>query len=301
MNKSVLIIMGAALIVAMIVALMVQKRLAPRDEGAPSLPTVDILVAGQKMLVGEKVDATRVRWQSWPEAALYEGVIRRSDGKEIEDLDVYEAPLRRNIAAGEPVTRQALVPDTKGGTNFLAALIDPGMRAMSVSVKPNTMAGGFITPGDHVDVILSYTPRLSRTAQEYADKYVSRYASQTVLSNVKVLAVDQSAKEENREAKVAKTVTLEVSQEGAQILALAESMGDITLALRRIGDRDDEKSQVVPLTTDVTTSDVIKKLNSIANESKASSQAIRMYGGPTIINVPVRAVPDDENAAGAGE
>ncbi|HEX2752483.1 MAG TPA: Flp pilus assembly protein CpaB, partial [Alphaproteobacteria bacterium] len=162
-------------------------------------------------------------------------------------------------------------------------------------------AGGFITPGDHVDVVLSSTPRLSRTAQEHADKYVSRYASQTVLSNVKVLAVDQSAKEENREAKIAKTVTLEVSQEGAQILALAESMGDITLALRRIGDKDDEKSKVVPFTTDVTTSDVIKKLNNMATESKSSNQAIRMYGGTTIINMPVRTAPEDEDAAGAGD
>jgi pilus assembly protein CpaB len=253
------------------------------------------------MLVGEKLDAAQVRWQTWPEAGLYAGVIRRAEGKEIEDLDVYAAPLRRNIEVGEPVTTQALVPDTKGGTNFLAALIEPGMRAMSVSVKPNTMAGGFITPGDHVDVVLSYTPRLSRTAQEHADKYVSRYASQTVLSNVKVLAVDQSAKEENREAKVAKTVTLEVTQEGAQILALADAMGDITLALRRIGDKDDEKSKVVPLTTDVTTSDVVKKLNNIATESKTSNQAVRMYGGPTIINMPVRMAPEDEDAAGAGE
>lgn len=301
MNKSVLIIMGAALIVAMVVALMVQKKLAPRDDGAPSLPTVEILVASKKMLIGEKLDAAQVRWQTWPEAGLYAGVIRRAQGKEIEDLDVYKAPLRRNIEAGEPVTTQALVPDTKGGTNFLAALIEPGMRAMSVSVKPNTMAGGFITPGDHVDVVLSYTPRLSRTAQEHADKYVSRYASQTVLSNVKVLAVDQSAKEENREAKIAKTVTLEVSQEGAQILALAESMGDITLALRRIGDKDDEKSKVVPFTTDVTTSDVIKKLNNMATESKSSNQAIRMYGGTTIINMPVRTAPEDEDAAGAGD
>ncbi|HEX2753434.1 MAG TPA: SAF domain-containing protein, partial [Alphaproteobacteria bacterium] len=121
MNKSVLIIMGAALIVAMVVALMVQKKLAPRDDGAPSLPTVEILVASKKMLIGEKLDAAQVRWQTWPEAGLYAGVIRRAQGKEIEDLDVYKAPLRRNIEAGEPVTTQALVPDTKGGTNFLAA------------------------------------------------------------------------------------------------------------------------------------------------------------------------------------
>ena len=302
MNKSVLIIMGFALIVAMGVALVVQKKLAPSGDGTPALPTVEILVAGKKMLVGEKLEAAAVRWQSWPEAALFDGVIRRAEDQSLEDISVYEAPLRRNIEAGEPVTMQALIPDTKGGTNFLAALIDPDMRAMSVAVKPNTMAGGFITPGDRVDVILSYTPRLSRTAQEHADKYVSRYASQTVLSNVRVLAVDQSAKEENREAKIAKTVTLEVSQEGGQVLALASAMGDITLALRRIGDVDDEKSKVIPLTTDVTTSDVIKKLNNIATQSKTSNQAVRMYGGPQIVNVPVRIAPDeDDTAQGTGE
>lgn len=300
MNKSVLIIMGFALIVAMGVALMVQKKLAPQGDGTPALPTVEILVASKKMLVGETLDAGAVRWQTWPEAALFDGVIRRAEGQAVEDLAVYEAPLRRNIETGEPVTAQSLIPDIAGGTNFLAAQIGPGMRAMSVAVKPNTMAGGFVAPGDHVDVILSYTPRLTRTAQEHSDKFLSRYASQTVLSNVKVLAVDQSAKEEKREAKIAKTVTLEVSQEGAQILALADSMGDITLALRRIGDKDDEKSQVVPMTTDVTTSDVMKKINDIAKQSKTTNQAVRMYGGPTVINVPVRTAPDEDADAAAG-
>lgn len=291
MNKSVLIIMGAALIVAMIVALMVQRKLAPKsDTGA--VPTVEILVAVKKMLVGENLKSVDVRWQAWPEAALYDGVIRKTPDQDIEDLNVYEAPLRRSIEAGEPVTRQALVPDIKGGSNFLAALIDPGMRAISVGVKPNTMAGGFIAPGDYVDVVLSYTPRLGRSVQEYADSYVSRYASQTVLSNVRVLAVDQSAKEENREAKVAKTVTLEVSQEGAQILALADAMGDITLALRRIGDSDDPVSEAFPITTDATTSDVMKKLNNIAEQSKTSTNAVRVYSGSGIVNVPVRAAPD---------
>lgn len=289
MNKSVLIIMGAALIVAMIVALMVQKKLAPKSDTA-AVPTVEILVASKKILVGENLKSADVRWQVWPEAGLYDGVIRKAD-KEIEDLDVYKAPLRRSIETGEPVTRQALVPDLKGGNNFLAALISPGMRAISVAVKTNTMAGGFIAPGDYVDVVLSYTPRLSRSAQEYADSYVSRYASQTVLSNVRVLAVDQSAKEENREAKVAKTVTLEVTQEGAQILALADAMGDITLALRRIGDSDDPVSETFPITTDATTSDVMKKLNDIAEQSKTSTNAVRVYSGPAIVNVPVRAAP----------
>src|SRR5690606_13498786 len=100
---------------------------------------------------------------------------------------VYDAPLRRNIEAGEPITRQALVPDAKGGNNFLAALIAPGMRAMAVSVKANTVAGGFIAPGDRVDVILSYAPRLSSDMQSFSGEYIRRYASETILSNIKVL------------------------------------------------------------------------------------------------------------------
>ncbi len=290
MNKSVLMIMGGALVVAMTVALIVQSKLSPK-QGASAPATIDILVARKKMLVGENLKSADVRWQSWPEAASFQGVIRKSEQDDLEKLDVYGAPLRRNIEAGEPVTKQALIPDTKGGNNFLAALISPGMRAVAVSVKASTMAGGFVAPGDNVDIILSYVPRLPTGSEQYANEYVRRFASQTVLSNVRVLAVDQNAKDAEREAKIAKTVTIEVTQEGAQILALADMMGDITLALRRIGDKDGPRSVPVPFTTDSTTSDVVKRLNELVKQSRTSSNTVRMYNGTTIMNVPVRETP----------
>jgi len=289
MNKSVLLIMGGALVVAITVAIIVQAKLGPKakDGGAPK--TVEILVASKQIVLGETVKETDVRWQIWPETGAFKGTVRKTpENASLKELDVYKSPVRRTIEAGEPVTRQALVPDAKAGNNYLSARVSPGMRAMSVSVKANTMVGGFLAPGDHVDVILSYSPNLPDVEEGMSDQIIRRFASQTVLSNVKVLAVDQNAKDEDRPAKVAKTVTLEVTQEGAQILALADRMGDLTLALRRIGEKDEAKSVPVPLTTDATTSAVVKKLNELNKKTKNAGGTIRMYSGSQVVNVPVR-------------
>lgn len=288
MNKSVLMVMGGALIVAITVALIVQAKLSPKS-GAPAPKTVEILVANKPILVGDTLKAADVRWQSWPESGAFKGVIRKTAEKpDIDKLDVLKSPVRRAIESGEPITRQALVPDVRVGNNFLSARISPGMRAVAVSVKASTMAGGFMAPGDHVDVIMSYTPNLPNVEDEISDQVVRRFASQTVLSNVKVLAVDQNAKDEDRPAKVAKTVTLEVTQEGAQIIALADRMGDLSLALRRIGEKDAPVSVAVPLTTDATTSAVVKKINELNRKTQNAGGTIRMYSGSQVINVPVR-------------
>lgn len=288
MNKSVLMIMGGALIVAVVVALVVQSRLSPRTTGeAPAM--VDILVATKPVAVGQNLSPETLRWQAWPEKSAFRGVIRKGEQADISKLDIYDAPLRRPLETGEPVTRQAMVPKSEGGNNFLAALISPGKRAVAIAVKADTMAGGFIAPGDHVDVILTYAARVT-TGREIAEQMAQRFASQTVVSNVRVLAVDQDAKDDARAAKVAKTVTLEVTQEQAQIIALSKRMGQMTLALRRIGDKD-VPGQAAPLTSDVTTSDVMKKVNEILGRSKGNM--VRMYSGQNIVNVPVRAAPQD--------
>ncbi len=293
MNKSVLMIMGGALVVAITVALIVQAKLSPKSRGGGDAPNmIEILVANKQLLVGDTLKETDVRWQQWPESGAYKGVIRKTADKKLEDLDVYQAPLRRAIESGEPITRQAMVPDVKGANNFLSARISPGMRAVAVAVKANTMVGGFMAPGDHVDVVLSYTPNLPDVPEEVSDQVVRRFASQTVLSNVRVLAVDQNAQDEDRPAKVAKTVTLEVTQEGAQILALADRMGDLTLALRRIGEKDGPKSVPVPLTTDATTSAVVQKLNELNRKSQNAGGTIRMYSGSQVVNMPVRVAPE---------
>jgi pilus assembly protein CpaB len=108
--------------------------------------------------------------------------------------------------------------------------------------------------------------------------------------------VDQSAKDDKHEAKEAKTVTLEVTLEGAQKLALATQMGDISLSLRRLGEKDDPNAPPPPLVTDVNTIDAIKKINADMGSAKAGgpkSASVRLYSGSTVQNIPVRqTLPD---------
>ena len=277
--------MGVALAVAILVALVVQAKLSSKAPGSAG-NTVEILIAKKKLSVGEKITEKDVLWKAWPESNLFKGVIRKDQQEDEKKLSVYETPLRRDIESGAPITTDAIIPDVKGGNSFLAASIAPGMRAMAISVKPDSSVGGFISPGDYVDVVLSYAPNISSDLQTYSQGIIQRYASQTVLSNIKVLAVDQEAKDEEREAKVAKTVTLELSKQGAEILALATSMGDISLSLRRLGEKDTPKDRAASITTDATTINVLKKI--MGEMQKTNSRTVRVYSGANIENVPVR-------------
>lgn len=291
MNKNVLMIMGGALVVAVIVAMMVQVKLSPK--GSSSASTNEILVANKKLMVGEKIKPEDVRWQAWPDSAMFVGVYERKNEADEKKLRIYDAPLRRALQSGEPITTQAIIEDAKGGKNFLAASISPGMRAAAVSVKADTSAGGFVNPGDFVDVILAYNAELPGPLQAIAGSIVNRYAAQTILSNVRVLAVDQVSKED-REAKPAKTVTLEVTREGAEMLALAIRMGDISLVLRRIGEVDTAASVITPLTTDSRTTEVMKTVNKMMSQSGGDgsiNNAVRLYNGTAVQNVPVRPSP----------
>jgi pilus assembly protein CpaB len=163
------------------------------------------------------------------------------------------------------------------------------MRAVGILVKAETAVGGFVTVGDYVDVILTYQISLRGDAGAYSFDAIQNFGSETILSNARVLAVDQNAKEGDRDAKLARTVTLEVNKEGAQILAMATTMGTISLSLRHLGEKDTAADSEVPLTTDVTTSRVIKKIYEIMNKSKTTLNAVRVYSGSAVVNVPVRA------------
>lgn len=291
MNKNVLMIMGGALLVAVVVALIVQAKLAPRGDKAIA-STNKILVANKKLLIGEKLSDKSVRFQAWPDDAMFIGVITKKD---IDDkkVDPYANPLRRNVESGEPVTTQALIPNAKEGNNFLAALISPGMRAVSIPASVSNSVGGFIMPGDRVDIILSHSASIPKDAKKFSETIVDRYASQTIMHNVKVLAVDQNNKEPDKSTAKGslKTVTIEVTQEGAEVIALVKQMGTLSLALRRIGEKDSPDGLVTPLTTDARTSEIAIKLNEIVEKAK-SNAAVRIYSGNSVTNIPVRTVQE---------
>ena len=282
--------MGGALVFAIIVALMVNMKLAPKHPKEVVTSGSEVLVASRDLIAGDVLKAEDVRWQSFPDNATYVGMIKHKDQPDDKKLDVYGKPLRRDVQSGEPITTKAIV-DAHGSGNYLAAALKPGMRAVGIPVKPETTAGGFISPGDYVDVIINFQVSLKGDAANYSDDTVQRYASETILSNVHVLAVDQDAKDESHEAKQsARTVTLEVTKQGAQVLAMASNMGQLSLALRRLGEKDSEADENIPLTTDVSTSKIIQKIykTEASGGSKSTNTNVRVYSGGAITNVPVR-------------
>ncbi len=285
------------MLVAIIVALLVQSRLSPKSEGAAALPQTEILVAAKPLATGARLSEANVRWQAVPETAVFPGAILKSSEPDLAKLTVYDSPVRRPIEAGEPINRNAVV-DVKGAGSAMAAGLGEGMRAVSVAVNATRGVAGFVAPGDRVDLILSYTPRFAGDARDIGEKIVSRNAAQTIISNVRVLAVDQTASEQAGQIKVAKTVTLELTKEQSEIVVLATDMGELSLALRRLGEEDAADAPATPVTTDAAVSEIVRKVNEAMRKSEAVTSTIRVYSGSGVQNVPVRVKENPQPAAG---
>lgn len=200
--------------------------------------------------------------------------------------------VRREIEKSEPVTMKSVVEESEG--NFLAARLGEGMRAIGVSIKAESSAGGFIKPGDYVDVILTYQVRSSGPTGGPMSMIAQRLATQTVLSNVKVLAIDQNATaDDDEKIKPGRTATLELNRKQAETLMLAEKMGDLSLALRRLGE-DDQPGDAVSMdfTTDVLTVDVLRKQAELMSSGDTvTGNTVRVYSGPYVNDVPVKTAP----------
>lgn len=280
MNKNIMIVLGGGFLVALLVAIIVQASFGSRKEGM-----VEILVAAKPLKTGDAVSDGNFKWQEWPEELAVQGAIVREGNKKI--ADVAKGKLRRDMGAGEPLFLASLTSAGKG--NILAAAMDPGMRAMAIKVSAEAMVGGFIAPGDRVDVLLTYQVKLSGQEKDEVADRVNKHATQTVLENVKVLAIDQNAgKEEANKAKVGRTVTLEVDVQGAERLALAGEMGDLSLVLRALGDDVISDPKKRPFTTDVEVGAVLKEIGKMKKNSGGSSNIVRVYNGQNIENVNVR-------------
>ena len=137
--------------------------------------------------------------------------------------------VRYPFVAGEPIREQKLVK--ANGSGFMAAILPTGMRAVSTEISPETGAGGFILPNDRVDVILSR--REKNPDQNNGEAAVS----ETILTNIRVLAIDQTPREkEGQNTVLGKTATLELKPEQAEALARARQTGTLSLALRSLAD-----------------------------------------------------------------
>ena len=170
-----------------------------------TLETVDVLIAGSDIALGQTISGNELRWQNWPAASAGSNFIRRSDRPDAVN-QLAGSITRSAFFAGEPI-REARLIKAKG-SGYMAAILPSGMRAVSTDVTPETGAAGFILPNDRVDVILA---RRDREAEKATG--VEVHSSETVLSNVRVLAIDQTVEEKGgQRVVIGKTVTLELSQ-----------------------------------------------------------------------------------------
>jgi len=233
MKAARVVVLAVALGAGGVAALLAGRSEKPpevKQEPVAQIATTDVLVAKSDIPMGQSLSPGDVEWQAWPAGTTGGNFIRKSDRPNaIENLSGQIA--RAPFVAGEPIREVKLV--NAKGSGFMAAILPSGMRAVSTQISPETGAGGFILPNDRVDVILT---RRNRDADK-AGAGGEQQTSETILSNIRVLAIDQNIEEKNgQKVVVGKTATLELSPGQAETLALGQQMGSMSLALRSITD-----------------------------------------------------------------
>lgn len=289
MNKSTLIIVACGFFFALLAAVTIQMiggKSRDSDTPVAQAQMSDVLVAAKDLKIGDELTTGAATWASWPQNAVFPGAVVRQENQTAEEA--LKGRAARPIAKGEPLQKSALIDDTT--SNFVAAALEPGKRAIALNVNAQTSVAGFVGPGDRVDVILTYEVKLPNNdkIKEAAMPVVSRLASETVLENLRVLANDQ-ATDKKAEIKVGKTVTLEVSPVQAEQLILAGKMGTLSLVLRSVGDDSPAHASKTPeTTTDMRLSGVMREIMRGENTASPRSQVVRVYSGTRVENVEVR-------------
>jgi pilus assembly protein CpaB len=204
--------------------------LAQKAATEPPKPARSVLIARTALKRGQILRPDELIWQVWPDGALDKSYIELGGPRGPDSFAGWV--VRNPIAAGEPIAEEKII--APGDRGFLAAVLTPGMRAISVPVTVTSGISGFIFPGDRVDLVLSYAvPSADGARGESAGNYEHK-ASQTVLRDVRVIGIDQRLDGKPGEAVVAHTATLEVTPKQGEIVALANELGKVALTLRSL-------------------------------------------------------------------
>ena len=235
MKAARLIVLGVALTAGLGAAYLMMGP-KPQEQvrvvAAPPAPKEAVLVTVHDLGFGSVLTADDVRWQSWPKDQVPIGVIQQSLQPNAVH-DVAGAIVRSNFLAGEPLRADRLVRGS--GSGFMSAVLQPGSRAVAIDLadQGKSAAGGFILPNDRVDVIRTFHP----------DDAPAATASETILTNIRVLAIGQSIQEKAAErTAIGSTATIELTSEQAEKVVLAQRTGQLTLSLRSMADsaKDDQ-------------------------------------------------------------
>jgi pilus assembly protein CpaB len=300
--KKIALLVGA-LLVAAVTAVMAKNMFAGAaapEAQAAAVPTgPKILVARKALPVGTIIDAESLAFQPWP-SELVQNAYYQEGGPDADMTKLIGTVVRNPITAGQPLTRGSLVgPQDRG---FLAAALGPGMRAITVPVSNTSGVAGFVFPGDRVDLVL--TQEVEGGGDGPALK-----VSETIVRNVRVLATDQRIDSKGEDGKtlpkVAATVTLEATPRLAEKIAVAQTMGQLSLALRSLADNTAELERMVAsgkvkLPQGATPAEERKMMLAIASQPVDSATTYTTGGDVSRFqrrSVPARTKSRDEMAA----
>jgi pilus assembly protein CpaB len=288
MNKNILIVLIGGFFIAVLVAMLVQMSLGGSKKKETEIVMQSVLVAAKNIPVGRELTADDLKWKKWPESVIFPGAIVREEGQLAGDA--ISGKAIRRINENEPVHMSAVVSDEGG---FLSAKVGHGMRAIGITVRKHIVADRLVMPGDLVDIIVTYRVRVNARKNPEVKSLINRYASETILENVRILAIDTNTstargdsgddKKKKKKSKKKVTVTLEVTPEGAEQLMLAGEMGDISFATRGIAKEPEEKDD--NMTTDVHMSRVLTDLSKLTAGGSGGFGAVRIFSGNSMKEV----------------
>jgi pilus assembly protein CpaB len=242
-TRKVILLVGA-LIVAGVTAFFARSLLmgspAPVATAAPVVVPEgpQVLVATRSLPVGTILDPTALKFQPWPKE-LIENAYFQKEGSDIQSL--VGTVVRLPVTAGQPLTQGAVVKP--GDRGFLAAALGPGMRAVTVPVSATTSVAGFVFPGDRVDLMLTSTVAGGGDGPPLK-------ASETIVKNLRVLATDQRTDKNVGEdgktiVQTYSTVTVEATPHIAEQIAVAQTLGSLSLSLRSIADNAGQLEEAI--------------------------------------------------------
>lgn len=297
--KSILLVVFAVALAALS-AILVRSVLSddPAPQPAPvqsvASDTARLLVAARDLPLGRILTAEDMSWQSWPEDGVNDSYIVEGE-QTVESLAGHV--LRAPLPAGLPFSESGVI--APGQRGFLAAALKPGWRAITVAVDPISGVSGFVFPGDRVDILLNH--RITR------DGNAARNVSETVLANVRVLAVDRrtmgpTGGDEAGTPQPGKTMTLEVTPKMAQRIALLREMGSITLALRSLPDDGDLDNPDVPPALAAVAPTWDSEVSPLlpAPDREQDLMRVRLSRGGEVSTVEFPRINENENNGGSG-
>lgn len=238
MKAARMVVVSGALIAAVgagYLALSLSSRepeASQRDDGAPAIPMEKVLVASSDISLGSTLKSDKIRWQDWPGNAIGKGFVTR--GSQPDGIKEFEGAIARaSFYEGEPIRESKLVRSDRG---YMSAILPSGQRAIATTISTETSAGGFILPNDRVDVIMTRRHDGGRSGE---------FVTETILENIRVLAIDQAVEEKDGESVVVgETATLQLTPRQAEVLTVAQQMADrLALTLRSIEDSKSETTK----------------------------------------------------------